>query len=156
MGDVRFFARNAPHALADIAIAAGGIAPVVAKTFAGVAPLQSAGPDQVSFLDNRRYALALERTLAGAVIVHPEMQSRVPTGTIAIVTAATYEGWARVAALFHPMPPPHPGIHPSAVVDQDAQVDASVGNRPVRCGRRWRGDRPWLPHWTLCIRRAWA
>ena len=27
MGDARFFARNAPHALADIAIAAGGIAP---------------------------------------------------------------------------------------------------------------------------------
>ena len=126
MGDARFFARNAPHALADIAIAAGGIAPLVAKTFAGVAPLQSAGPDQVSFLDNRRYALALEQTLAGAVIVHPEMQSRVPTGTIAIVTAAAYEGWARVAALFHPMPPPHPGIHPSAVVDQNAQVDASA------------------------------
>jgi UDP-3-O-[3-hydroxymyristoyl] glucosamine N-acyltransferase len=126
MGDTRFFARNAPHALADIAIAAGGTAPVVAKTFAGVAPLQSAGPDQVSFLDNRRYAPALEQTLAGAVIVHPEMQSRVPTGTIAIVTVAAYEGWARVAALFHPMPPPCPGIHPSAVVHQDAQVDPSA------------------------------
>jgi UDP-3-O-[3-hydroxymyristoyl] glucosamine N-acyltransferase len=126
MGDARFFARNTPHALADIAIAAGGTAPAIDRAFAGVAPLQSAGPDQVSFLDNRRYASALEHTLAGAVIVHPEMQDRVPAGTIAIVTPAAYEGWARVAALFHPMPPPRPGIHPSAAIDREAQVDASA------------------------------
>ena len=63
--------------------------------------------------------------MAGAVIVHPDMQDRVPAGTIAIVTMATYEGWARVAALFHPMPAPRPGIHPSAVVDKEARVDAS-------------------------------
>jgi len=126
MGDARFFARRSPHALRDIAIAAVGTAPEIEKTFAGVAPLQSAGPDQVSFLDNRRYAVALEQTMAGAVIVHPDMQDRVPTGTIAIVTMATYEGWARVAALFHPMPAPRPGIHPSAVVHKEAQVDASA------------------------------
>jgi UDP-3-O-[3-hydroxymyristoyl] glucosamine N-acyltransferase len=63
--------------------------------------------------------------MAGAVIVHPDMQDRVPAGTIAIVTMAAYEGWARVAALFHPMAAPRPGIHPSAVVDKEARVDAS-------------------------------
>ena len=126
MGDARFFARCSPHALRDIAIAAVDTEPEIEKTFAGVAPLQSARPDQVSFLDNRRYAVALEQTMAGAVIVHPDMQDRVPAGTIAIVTMATYEGWARVAALFHPMPAPRPGIHPSAVVDKEAQVDASA------------------------------
>jgi len=126
MGDARFFARSTPHALKEIAIAAEGTAPPIDRLFAGVAPLQSAGPDQVSFLDNRRYAAALEQTMAGAVIVHPEMQDRVPAGTIAIVTAAAYEGWARVAALFHPLPAARPGIHPSAVVDATAQVDASA------------------------------
>ena len=127
MGDARFFARSTPHALTDIAAAAEGIvAPPMERMFAGVGPLQSAGPDQVSFLDNRRYVVALEHTMAGAVIVHPEMRDRVPPGTIAIVTTATYEGWARVAALFHPIAPPCPGIHPSAVVDKEAQVDASA------------------------------
>jgi UDP-3-O-[3-hydroxymyristoyl] glucosamine N-acyltransferase len=126
MGDARFFARSSPHALTDIAAAAEGKAPALERMFAGVGPLQSAGPDQVSFLDNRRYALALEQTMAGAVIVHPEMQDRVPAGTIAIVTTATYEAWARVAALFHPIAPLRPGIHPSAVVDSEAQVDASA------------------------------
>jgi UDP-3-O-[3-hydroxymyristoyl] glucosamine N-acyltransferase len=88
--------------------------------------LQSAGRDEVSFLDNRRYAVALEQTMAGAVIVQPQMEARVPAGTIAIVTASAYEGWARVAALFHPSPSPRPGIHPSAVIHHDAQVDASA------------------------------
>lgn len=126
MGDARFFARSGPHALADIANAAVGTAPAIERMFSGVAPLQSAGQDDVSFLDNRRYATALEQTMAGAVIVHPQMQARVPRSAIAIVTTSTYEGWARVAALFHPVPPPRPGIHPSALVDPDARVDASA------------------------------
>lgn len=126
MGDPRFFARTGPHALAAIAHTANGTAPPVEKMFSGVAPLQSAAPDQVSFLDNRRYASALEHTMAGAVIVHPDMAGRVPDATIAIVTIAVYEGWARVAALFHPAPPICPGIHRSAVVDAAAQVDPSA------------------------------
>ncbi|MFL5251885.1 MAG: UDP-3-O-(3-hydroxymyristoyl)glucosamine N-acyltransferase, partial [Rhodopila sp.] len=126
MGDGRFFARCGPHSLYDIAVTAAGTAPSCNRLFTGVAPLQSARPDQVSFLDNRRYAGALDRTLAGAVIVHPDMRDQVPAGSIAIVTTATYEGWARVAALFHPAPPPRPGVHPSAVVDDEAVVDVSA------------------------------
>jgi len=126
MGDPRFFARSSPHCLADIAAAAGGAAPAIHRTFTGVAPLQSARPDQVSFLDNRRYIRALERSMAGAVLVHPDMQERVPASTMAIVTPSPYEGWARVAALFHPAPLLRPGIHPSAVVDVEARVDASA------------------------------
>ena len=92
----------------------------------GVAPLQTAGPDEVSFLDNRRYASALEATLAGAVIVHPDMLPRVPKGTVPIVTTEPYAGWARVAALFHPAPPVSPGVHPSVVVGEGAHIDPSA------------------------------
>ena len=126
MGDARFFARAGPHALAAIATAAKGTAPAIEKALTGVAPLQSARPDQVSFLDNRRYAMALEQTMAGAVIVHPDMLNRVPAATIPIVTTATYEGWARVAALFHPAAPPRPGVHRSAVIAETARVDSSA------------------------------
>ncbi len=126
MGDARFFARSSPHALAAIAATAHGTAPPIERIFSGVAPLQSAGPDQVSFLDNRRYAEALEHTEAGAVIVHPDMLTRVPTATIPIITTTAYEGWARVTALFHPVPPPCPGIHASAIVAATARVDPSA------------------------------
>ena len=126
MGDARFFARSGPHALADIARVAVSTAPTIDRMFTGVSPLQSARQDQVSFLDNRRYAAALDQTMAGAVIVHPQMKARVPSSAMPIVTASPYEGWARVAALFHPVPPPRPGIHPSALVDPDARVDPSA------------------------------
>jgi UDP-3-O-[3-hydroxymyristoyl] glucosamine N-acyltransferase len=74
MGDAPFLARTGPDALADIANAAVGTAPAIERMFVDVAPLQSAGPDEVSFLDDRRYAAALEQTMAGAVIEHPQMQ----------------------------------------------------------------------------------
>ena len=126
IGDERFFARSGPYPLATVAKAAGGTALDVDLLLTGVAPLQAAGPSEVSFLDNRRYASVLEKTSAGAVIVHPEMAARVPAGTVPIVTTAPYEGWARVAALFHPAPPVSPGIHPSAIVEEGARVDPSA------------------------------
>ena len=126
MGDSRFFSRNGPHSLAAVALAAVGDAPPSDLILAGVAPLQAAGPEEVTFLDNRRYAPALEGTSAGAVIVHPEMLARVPAGTVPIVTTQPYEAWARVAALFHPAPVTSPGIHATAVIDRNARVDAQA------------------------------
>ncbi len=125
-GDGRFFARTGPHSLAAVAEVAGGSAQSEHRHLAGVAPLQSAEASQVSFLDNRQYAPLLAQTRAGAVIVHPDLASRVPPGSAAIVTAEPYLGWARVAALFHPPPPLRSGIHASAVVEPGAQVDATA------------------------------
>ena len=101
-GDARFFCRSGPYHLAVIAGVARGIASERDLLFEGVAPLQTAGPNEVSFLDNRRYVSALDQTLAGAVIVHPDMAARVPARTVAIVTTEPYAAWARVAALFYP------------------------------------------------------
>jgi UDP-3-O-[3-hydroxymyristoyl] glucosamine N-acyltransferase len=131
-GHMRFFQRSGPHRLAVIADAAG--APESSSPdalFDGVAPLQSAGPRQISFLDNRRYASLLEHTRAGAVIVHPDMQARVPDSAVAIVTREPYSGWARVAALFHPAPPVAPGVHPSAIVDEAATIDPTAEVGPL-------------------------
>ena len=130
-GNARFFVRTGPYPLAVVAGAARGTADKLDLLLEGVAPLQTAGPNEVSFLDNRRYASALDKTLAGAVIVHPDMAARVPTATVAIVTTDPYAGWARVAALFHPAPPVSPGIHPSAIVAEDALVDPSAEVGPL-------------------------
>jgi UDP-3-O-[3-hydroxymyristoyl] glucosamine N-acyltransferase len=126
IGDPRFFARCGPHSLATVAETACGAATPSDLQLTGVAPLQTAGRNEVSFLDNRRYASALEATSAGAVIVHPDMLPRVPEGTVPIVTTEPYVGWARVAALFHPAPPVSPGVHPSAVVGEGAHIDPSA------------------------------
>src|SRR6516164_4596696 len=130
-GNARFFRRNGPYPLAVVAGVARGIANERDLLFEGVAPLQAAGPKEVSFLNNRRYASTLDQTLAGAVIVHPDMAARVPARTLAIVTTEPYAAWARVAALFYPVPPVSPGIHPSAIVAEGALVDPSAEVGPL-------------------------
>ena len=132
-GDALFFARTGPHPLSAVAEAAGGEVRGTCDDLLGVAALQEAGPRQVSFLDNRRYAELLAATRAGAVIVHPSLADRVPAHTAAIVTAEPYPAWARVATLFHPPPPVRPGIHRAAVVEPGALVDpsAEVGAQAV-------------------------
>ena len=133
-GDPRFFARTGPHRLAALAAAAGATLAEGAQAeteFDSVAPLQRAGPRAVSFLDNRRYAPLLETTRAGAVIVHPDLAPRVPAGCAPVLTKEPYVAWARIAALFHPPPPLHPGRHPSAVIDPAAAIDPTAEIGPL-------------------------
>src|SRR5215468_3362050 len=131
IGDARFFGRSGPYALAVVAEAARGLAPSVDLMLHSVAPLQTASPCDVSFLDNRRYVAVLEKTRAGAVILHPDMRSKLPSTAVAIVTAEPYEGWARVAALFHPPAPVTPGIHASAIIAEGALVDPTAEIGPL-------------------------
>jgi UDP-3-O-[3-hydroxymyristoyl] glucosamine N-acyltransferase len=131
VGDPRFFRRSGPHTLAEVAAVAGGTVAARDLLLTGIAPLQSATPEQVSFLDNRKYKAQLAATAAGAVIVHPELAHLVPAGVAAIVTGEPYAGWAKVAALFCPPPPLRPGVHASAVVDATARVDDSAEIGPL-------------------------
>jgi UDP-3-O-[3-hydroxymyristoyl] glucosamine N-acyltransferase len=125
-GDPRFFCRSGPFSLAAVAAAAGVTTRSANLMLTGVAPLQTARPDEVSFLVNRKYVAALSQTSAGAVIVHPELIEKVPSGSVPIPASEPYVAWARVAALFHPLPPVVAGVHPSAVVAADATVEPSA------------------------------
>jgi UDP-3-O-[3-hydroxymyristoyl] glucosamine N-acyltransferase len=130
-GDPRFFRRVGPFPLSLIVETIGGNADGLPgeRMFTGVAPLQSAGPDEVSFLTNKLYRDVLTGTHAGAVILDPSLTEQVPSGTIALTSKRPVIAWARAAALFHPAEPIHPGIHPTAVVDPSARIsaDAEIG-----------------------------
>ncbi len=130
-GDPRFFSRCGPFSLTEIARAIDAPPPVVSgdRLFRGVAPLQSAGPEEVSFLDNLRYQKLLAETRAGAVILLSQLANQVPSHAIALTVAEPYLAWARACSLFHPPPEPIPGVHPTAIVDPSAEIDpmAEVG-----------------------------
>jgi UDP-3-O-[3-hydroxymyristoyl] glucosamine N-acyltransferase len=137
LGDPRFFERAGPFSLAEVAalIRADISRPECCdgRKLTGVAPLQTAAPDQVSVLHNPRYGDALEQTQAGVVIVKTSFGPRVPLASTALLVADPHEAWAKVALLFHPSPRSVPGVHPSAVIDPSAVVDASaeIGPRAV-------------------------
>jgi UDP-3-O-[3-hydroxymyristoyl] glucosamine N-acyltransferase len=97
----------------------------------GLAPLQTAGPSQLSFLSHAKYSSQLAQTRAGCVILKPEFLTALPPGVAAIVTPDPYLYFARLTRLWrqtHRVADPA-GVHPSAVVHPDALVaaDACIG-----------------------------
>jgi UDP-3-O-[3-hydroxymyristoyl] glucosamine N-acyltransferase len=125
-GNARFFGCTGPHTLGEIATAAECEPPGREILIFGLAPLDDAAPNQISFLGMARHVTLLERTKAGAVIVPPGLGDRVPQGSVSLVSSAPILAWARVAALFHPAQVVRAGVHSSACVAPDAKVDDSV------------------------------
>ena len=97
------------------------------KAISGLATLQEAGPDQLSFLANPQYRKFLADSRAAAVLLTPA-DAEGSSGN-ALVVANPYLAYAELSHLFDPKPKAQPGIHATAVVAADAQVDpsASVG-----------------------------
>lgn len=89
-----------------------------------IAPLELAGPGDLSFLANPRYRSQVATTRAAAVIMAPPVA---PELGAAILTQQPYLYFARVAQWLNPVPRPSPGIHPSAVVEGRVAAGASIG-----------------------------
>jgi UDP-3-O-[3-hydroxymyristoyl] glucosamine N-acyltransferase len=121
--DPRFHPATGPHDLSRLAAESGArVVGDAARLLRGVAPLGSAGPEELSFMDGRRNLPALRETRAGAVVLAEAFLDAVPPGTAALVAKQPQLAFARIAALFHPRPAPLPGIHPTAVVAPDAEI----------------------------------
>jgi UDP-3-O-[3-hydroxymyristoyl] glucosamine N-acyltransferase len=99
----------------------------------GLAPLESAGPDQISFLSNPRYQAQLRSTQAGCVIVSTAMKDSAPAGVNLIVAENPYLYFARLTQLWrkHQHGGRQAGVHPSAVVDALATVDSTAFIGPL-------------------------
>ncbi len=105
-----------------------------------VGTLVSADPSQVSFLANPAYQKQLITTRAGAVILREDERENCPVNSL--VAADPYLAYARIAALFDLRPATASGIHPSAVIDPEAQIgqDVAIGPNAVIGARTVIGD----------------
>jgi UDP-3-O-[3-hydroxymyristoyl] glucosamine N-acyltransferase len=92
-----------------------------------VAPLESAGPADISFISQEKYGKQLAKTRAGAVILPGSLRDA--TGLARIVCANPYAYYARVTALLNPEAGYEAGVHASAVVEAGVSLGAgaSVG-----------------------------
>ncbi len=129
MTDTRFFKQPAPLSLAQIAGIAGAELRDPADgafTVAGVATLDDAGPDHLSFLDNPKYRDALTRTKAGACIVQPDIVNFVPKNVRALVSKAPYKSYALAAQALYPVPKPAAAVAATARVHATAKIGKDV------------------------------
>jgi UDP-3-O-[3-hydroxymyristoyl] glucosamine N-acyltransferase len=92
----------------------------------GVTGMDAAGPDQITFLANPKYAHKVKDTKAGAIIVH-EGVTGLPIP--ALYSKNPYLDFARALELFYQPPRPTAGIHPTAAIDATAKIgeNASIG-----------------------------
>jgi UDP-3-O-[3-hydroxymyristoyl] glucosamine N-acyltransferase len=133
VADSRFYTRAAPMTLARIAgIADGKPAPGADETLriSDVAPLETAGPGDLSFYENRRFAEAFAATTASACLVKPEDAHLAPQGVALVFCSRPYRAFALVARAFYPEPPSSGQRATGAVIDPDASVDASADIGP--------------------------
>ncbi|WOD10457.1 UDP-3-O-(3-hydroxymyristoyl)glucosamine N-acyltransferase [Pseudomonas sp. NyZ704] len=90
----------------------------------GLATLQEANAEQLSFLANSQYRKYLADTHAAAVLL-TEADAEGFRGN-ALVVANPYLMYARLSHLFDPKPKPSAGVHPTAVIAEDAVVDPTA------------------------------
>lgn len=92
----------------------------------GVAGIEDAGPGQVTFVANPKYAALARTTRAAAILVAPDF----PELAVATLRLKNpYLGFARAVELFYQPPAWPAGIHPTAVIASSARLGAhaSVG-----------------------------
>lgn len=136
MADPRFFKRAGPHSLDALAALSGArLADAVdaGRLIEDVAPVETAGPSDVTFLDNRKYTEAFTKSRAGAAFVAEAMADRAPAGMALLVAREPYKAFARAVQAFYPQPPVVPGRAASAVIDPTAIVpaDCAIGAHVV-------------------------
>ncbi len=85
----------------------------------GVKGIEDAGPSEITFVANPRYAALAKKTQAAAVLVEPEFPE-ISAATLRIKNP--YRAFSQALGLFY-QPPQYPaGIHPTAVIDPTASV----------------------------------
>jgi UDP-3-O-[3-hydroxymyristoyl] glucosamine N-acyltransferase len=115
----------------------------------GLRGIEEAGPSEVTFVANPRYAALASTTRAAAVIVNPEFPV-ISTATLRL--ANPYFAFAQALGFFYQPPVYAPGIHPTAVIDPSATIGslAHIGAYVVVGASVRIGDRATLlPHTVI-------
>ncbi|HYV97414.1 MAG TPA: UDP-3-O-(3-hydroxymyristoyl)glucosamine N-acyltransferase [Gemmatimonadaceae bacterium] len=120
-----------------------------ARRVCGVAPLDRAGPDELTFLADKRYADHLSACRAGVVLLAPEFASAPAAVGARVVVAKPYDALVALLPRFHRAPERPLGVHPTAQIGRGATIapTASVDAYAVVGARATVGDRAWIgPH----------
>jgi UDP-3-O-[3-hydroxymyristoyl] glucosamine N-acyltransferase len=135
MADPRFFRKSQDFtlgALAEVTGARLGEGSAASHVVRDVAPLDTAGEGDLSFLDNVRYKDSFLKTVAGACIVHPDMAQYAPRGVNLLLSPSPYKAYALAAQAFYPAPRPAAAVavgavvHPGAVLGAGIRIDAGA------------------------------
>lgn len=119
---------GAGFTLEELARLAGGrVRGDPARRVSGVAVLEAAGENDLSFLTNRKYRDAARRSRAGAILTAPGAD--LPNRDL-IEADAPYPALAAILARMYPAARPAAGVSPDARIARDATLGAEVAIGP--------------------------
>jgi UDP-3-O-[3-hydroxymyristoyl] glucosamine N-acyltransferase len=98
------------------------------KELTGVAPLETAGGSELSFIGNRKAMQQADSSAAGCLIVPPDYPS--PSRRTVIHAPEPRTAFARAMNRFYPTMEIKPGIHATAVIGKDVEVGALAAIGP--------------------------
>lgn len=133
MVDSRFFRNAGTMSLSEAArltgaamASAGGSVPDGKRQFSNVAPLDRAGKEDISFLDNVKYLEMFSNSKAGACFVRQKHAARAPQSMALLVTDDPYYCYALTARKFYPDAATDPGISKDAYIAKSASLGKGV------------------------------
>ena len=96
----------------------------------GVAGIEEAEKEDLTFVSNPKYLPKIESTGAGAIILSADSPA---TSTPTLISENPYLAFAQAIELFYQSPVPVPGIHPTASIADDVVLgeDYSIGANVV-------------------------
>ncbi len=132
---------------AELAAATGGaLVGDATAAVRAIAPLDRAGPDELSFLASAKYTALFERTAAGVVLVAPELQETPGAPRARIVVPKPHEAMLALIPKFYRPVVRTPGVHAAAHIGPDVTLGRDVCIEPgavVEEGASI-GDRSWI------------
>ena len=93
----------------------------------GVAGLEEAGPTELTFLSNPRYAPLVRQTRAAALLAEATIAE---TNLAVLVSSNPYLDFARALELFHPVSRRPAAIHPTAIISPSARIGKEASIAP--------------------------
>ena len=99
-------------------------------TVTGVAPLDRAGPEHLTFLASAKYAPLFAACEAGVALVSPALADSPGRAAARVVVPNPHEAMLSLLGSLHPEPLHVPGIHPSAVIGRGARLGERVSIGP--------------------------
>jgi UDP-3-O-[3-hydroxymyristoyl] glucosamine N-acyltransferase len=94
----------------------------------GINSLDDAEPSEISFLANRRYAAAIKKTRAGAILISRDDPS---FKGVKVLVSSPELSYAKVAAIFAPPLSRHPGVSKEAVIHENSLIGKDVSIYPL-------------------------
>ena len=96
----------------------------------GVAPLDRAGPEHVTFLASPKYAGLFAECGAGVVLIAPELADALGRAPARIVVDKPHDAMLSLLASLYPEPEHVPAVHPTAVIGRGARIGERVAIGP--------------------------